>query len=144
MDVGKYNKLITPFHVFSYSMPCVYLSYLSLRNPALASEFYLLSFFCFFFLRRMGKRTKLSLSSPHFHVFSYASCVDLTQLLSQPSASTLHPTRELSLPAINVPAAAQAAVVRECVSMSTAPDSWISGAGTRCGGGSHREHRHSV
>ena len=30
---------------------------------------------------------KQSLSSPHFHVFSYASCVDLTQLLSQPNAS---------------------------------------------------------
>ena len=26
-------------------------------------------------------------SSPHVHVFSYASCVDLTQLLSQPNAS---------------------------------------------------------
>ena len=25
--------------------------------------------------------------TPHFHVFSYASCVDLTQLLSQPNAS---------------------------------------------------------
>ena len=24
----------------------------------------------------------------HFHVFSYASCVDLTQLLSQPNAMT--------------------------------------------------------
>ena len=27
------------------------------------------------------------MSSPHFHVFSYASCVDLTQLLLQPNAS---------------------------------------------------------
>ena len=30
----------------------------------------------------MGKNKALR-SSPHFHVFSYASCVDLTQLLSQ-------------------------------------------------------------
>ena len=39
-------------------------------------------FFFFFILRRMGKT-----NSPHFHVFSYASCVDLTQLPSQPNAS---------------------------------------------------------
>ena len=36
--------------------------------------------FSLFILGRMGKK-------PHFHVFSYASCVDLTQLLSQPNAS---------------------------------------------------------
>ena len=40
--------------------------------------------FFFFILRRMGKN-KAVRSSPHFHVFSYASCVDLTQLLSQPT-----------------------------------------------------------
>ena len=34
----------------------------------------------------MGKNKAL-VSSPHFHVFSCASCVDLTQLLSQPNAS---------------------------------------------------------
>ena len=40
-------------------------------------------FFLFFFniLRRMGQ------NKPHFHVLSYASCVDLTQLPSRPSAS---------------------------------------------------------
>ena len=44
------------------------------------------SFFSFLLiLRRMGKKKRFS--SPHFHVFSYASCVDLTQLLSQPNAS---------------------------------------------------------
>ena len=30
---------------------------------------------------------KKSFSSPHFHLFSYASCVDSTQSLSQPNAS---------------------------------------------------------
>ena len=30
---------------------------------------------------------KYSFSSPHFHVFPYASCVDLSRLLSQPNAS---------------------------------------------------------
>ena len=39
----------------------------------------MVSTFFFFILRRMGKN-KASRSSPHFHVFSYASCVDLTQL----------------------------------------------------------------
>ena len=45
-----------------------------------------LSLSFFFILRRMGKNKALR-SSPHFHVFPYASCVDLTQLLSQPNAS---------------------------------------------------------
>ena len=40
-------------------------------------------FFCFFYLPVDGEKY----SSPHFHVFSYASCVDLTQLLSQRNAS---------------------------------------------------------
>ena len=35
----------------------------------------------------VGYLLLLSFSSPHFHVFSYASCIDLTQLLSQPSAT---------------------------------------------------------
>ena len=39
------------------------------------------SFFFFFILRRMGKNKQQSFSSPRFHVFSYASCVDLTQML---------------------------------------------------------------
>ena len=42
-------------------------------------------FFFFFYPPADGE--KYSFSSPHFHVFSYASCVDLTQLLSQPNAS---------------------------------------------------------
>ena len=43
-------------------------------------------FFCFFFYSPADGE-KQSFSSPHFHVFSYASCVDLTKLLSQPNAS---------------------------------------------------------
>ena len=42
-------------------------------------------FFFFFYPPADGE--KYSFSSPHFHVFSYASCVDLTQLLSQPNSS---------------------------------------------------------
>ena len=45
----------------------------------------LLHFFIFFYPPADGE--KQSFSSPHFRVFSYASCVDLTQLLSQPNAS---------------------------------------------------------
>ena len=45
-----------------------------------------LSLFLFCF-SSSGGWGKTSLSSPHFHVFSYASCVNLAQLLSQPSAS---------------------------------------------------------
>ena len=44
-------------------------------------------FFFFFFLSSGGWGKIKSFSSPHFRVFSYASCVDLTQLLSQPNAS---------------------------------------------------------
>ena len=44
-----------------------------------------LDFFFFFYPPADGE--KYSFSSPHFHVFSYASCVDFTQLLSQPNAS---------------------------------------------------------
>ena len=43
--------------------------------------------YLFFFFHPPADGEKLSFSSPHFHVFSYASCVDLTQLLSQPNAS---------------------------------------------------------
>ena len=43
--------------------------------------------FCFFFSHPPADGGKKSFSSPHFNVFSYASCVDLTQLLSQPIAS---------------------------------------------------------
>ena len=55
------------------------------RAPYYTPAPYLFIYFLFI-LRRMGK-IKLYRSSPHFHVFSYASCVDLTQLLSQPNAS---------------------------------------------------------
>ena len=41
--------------------------------------------FFFFIFRRMGE--KKCFGSPHFHFFSYVSCVDLTQFLSQPNAS---------------------------------------------------------
>ena len=44
-------------------------------------------FFFFFFFNPPADGEKKSFSSPHFRVFSYASCVDLTQLLSQPNAS---------------------------------------------------------
>ena len=45
-------------------------------------------FFSFFFSSSGGWVEKNSFkSSPHFHVFPYASCVDLTQLLLQPNAS---------------------------------------------------------
>ena len=44
-------------------------------------------FVSFFFFLSSGGWEKYSFSSPHFHVFSYASCVDLTHLLSQPNAS---------------------------------------------------------
>ena len=43
--------------------------------------------FSFFFFYPPADGEKKSFSSPHFHVFSYASCVDLTRLLSQPNAS---------------------------------------------------------
>ena len=36
----------------------------------------------FFFFPPAEDGEKYSFSSPHFDVFSYASCVDLTQLLS--------------------------------------------------------------
>ena len=42
-------------------------------------------FYFFFYPPADGE--KRSFSSPHFHVFSYASCVDLTQWLLQPNAS---------------------------------------------------------
>ena len=45
------------------------------------------SVFFFFFFYPPADGEKYSFSSPHFHVFSYASCVDLTPLLSQPNAS---------------------------------------------------------
>ena len=35
----------------------------------------------------MGKKQLYLAHHTYFHVFSYASCVDLTQLLSQPNAS---------------------------------------------------------
>ena len=38
-------------------------------------------FFFLFFPSSSGWGRKKSLSSPHFHAFSYTSCVDLTQLL---------------------------------------------------------------
>ena len=41
------------------------------------------------FFSSSGGWGKQSLSSPRFHVFSYTSCVDLPQLLSQSSASWL-------------------------------------------------------
>ena len=41
----------------------------------------------FFFFNLTADGEKQSFGSPHFHVFSYAWCVDLTQLLSQPNAS---------------------------------------------------------
>ena len=50
------------------------------RNLASAVIFFL---FCFFHPPVDGE--KYSFSSPHFHVFSCASCVDLTRLLSQPN-----------------------------------------------------------
>ena len=40
----------------------------------------------FFFHPPGADGEKQSLRSPHFHVFPYASCVDLTQLLLQPNA----------------------------------------------------------
>ena len=43
--------------------------------------------FFFFFFNPPADGEKKSFSSPQFHVFSYASCVDLTQLISQPNAS---------------------------------------------------------
>ena len=41
----------------------------------------------FFFFCPPADGEKFRISSPHFHVFSYASCVYLTQFLSQPNAS---------------------------------------------------------
>ena len=41
-------------------------------------------YYFFFILRRMGKNKALA-HPTSFRVFSYASCVDLTQLLSQPT-----------------------------------------------------------
>ena len=50
---------------------------------------YSLYIYIFFFIQSSGGwgKIKRSLSPPHSYVFSYASCVDLTQLLSQPNAS---------------------------------------------------------
>ena len=58
------------------------------RRKSYIRRFFSCFFFfsLFFILRRMGKN-KAFRSSPHFHVFPYASCVDFTQLLSQPNAS---------------------------------------------------------
>ena len=44
------------------------------------------SFFFFFILRGIGQK-KASAHRTYFHVFSYGSCVDSAQLLSQPNAS---------------------------------------------------------
>ena len=57
-----------------------------LRRRRCYPQRYLFFFFLFFFYPPVDGE-KSSFSSPHFHVFSYASCVDLTQLLSQPNAS---------------------------------------------------------
>ena len=59
-------------------------SYYLWRSPLFGVA---LTLFFFFILRRIEKIKKYRFSSPHFHVFLYASWVDLTQLLPQPNAS---------------------------------------------------------
>ena len=66
----------TPDSFYSFMNTAVYENVLWVQN-----------FFLFFFFHSPADGEKYSFSSPYFHVFSYASCVDLTQLLSQPNAS---------------------------------------------------------
>ena len=74
---------------FSRASPCWYCSLtISTAVPVTPGFVGPNNFFYFFFSSSGGwGKIKLFRSSPHFHVFSYASCVDLTQLLSQPNAS---------------------------------------------------------
>ena len=87
-------------------------------------------FFCFVFCYPPADGENKSLSSPHSHVFSCVSCVNLTQSPSQSSASwcilrlSVQRQRGLSLPSLSTTATAAggAAVVYGYLSVSTRLD----------------------